>query len=355
MIGPILLVDSDAEARRELASHLDDDEFEVRFASNGVDALHQMGDGKVRLVVSDSRMPLMDGLELCRRVRHGDFGGYVYVILLTDSDSIDERIAGLTAGADDFVSKPIHPSELVARINVGRRVLQLETREALIFSLAKLAESRDPETGHHIERVQWYSRTLAEQLKLNAEHSDDITPQFIQLIFQTSPLHDIGKVGVPDNVLLKPGKLTKEEFEEIKKHPLLGADTLRGAIERSPEAGFLRMAYDIALSHHEKFDGSGYPHGIAGEEIPLAARIVALADVYDALTTNRVYKSAYPHEKAKEIILEGRGGHFDPDVVDAFLAIEEVFQTIRDRFQGVQETFFTPTMPMTTSNVWMPT
>ncbi|MEM9646252.1 MAG: HD domain-containing phosphohydrolase [Planctomycetota bacterium] len=357
MIGTILLVDKDATARQQLSPHLRNAGFEVRCASNGMEALRQMADGEVRLVISDWKMPELNGIDLCRRIRAGDFGGYVYFVLLTDCDSVSERVEGLTSGADDFVSKPVHPSELLARIQVGRRVLQLETREALIFSLAKLAESRDPETGHHIERVQWYSKCLAEQLAHHPKHADVITPRFVQLIFQTSPLHDIGKVGVPDHVLLKPGKLTSEEFEEIKKHPLLGADTLKGAIERSPDAAFLRMAHDIALSHHEKYDGSGYPHGIAGEEIPVCARIVALADVYDALTTNRVYKAAFTHAKARSIILDGHGSHFDPDVVDAFLVIEDLFQAIRERYQSDEERapVAAPVSTIPISTCWVPT
>lgn len=332
MTGPILVVDDDPIVLQKLQSTLQHAGFDVVCAGNGREALQCLADGNIRLLISDWQMPEMDGIELCRRIRSGDFGGYVYVLLLTSMDSIDQRVQGLVAGADDFVSKPFHPSELIARVNVGKRVLQLETREALIFSLAKLAESRDPETGHHIERVQCYSRCLAEQLSRNPIYTETITPHYIQLIYQTSPLHDIGKVGIPDQVLLKPGKLTEEEFQEIKEHPLIGAETLRGAIQRSPETAFLRMAYDITLSHHEKYDGSGYPQGLSGEDIPLSARIVALADVYDALTTNRVYKDAYSHEKSEAIIVDGRGAHFDPDVVDAFLEIRETFHVIRKQF-----------------------
>lgn len=332
MIGPVLIVDDDPIQRQMLQSTLQASGFETAAASDGNEALEILSAGNVRLVITDWQMPELDGLELCQRIRQGDFGGYVYVILLTSMDSVDQRIQGLVSGADDYLAKPFHPAELVARANIGQRVLQLETREALIFSLAKLAESRDPETGHHIERVQCYSRCLAERMAKHPEFSETITPQFIQLIYQTSPLHDIGKVGVPDRVLLKPGRLTCDEFDSIKEHPTIGAETLRVAIQQNPDAEFLRMAYDIALSHHEKFDGSGYPQGLVGDEIPLAARIVALADVYDALTTQRVYKDAYSHDKASEIIVDGRGSHFDPAVVDAFLAISERFDRIRNVF-----------------------
>lgn len=336
MTGPVLIVDDDPIVRQMLLSTLQNAGYSAISAEDGREALQVLEEGKIRLVICDWQMPGIDGIELCRRIRTGDFGGYVYFILLTSMDSVDQRVEGLVAGADDFVGKPFHPSELIARVNVGKRVLQLETREALIFSLAKLAESRDSETGHHIERVQCYSRCLAEQLATLPEYAETISPQYIQLIFQTSPLHDIGKVGIPDAILLKPGKLTDDEFSSIKEHPVIGAETLRGAIQRSPEASFLRMAHDIALSHHEKFDGSGYPEGLSGKQIPLSARIVALADVYDALTTNRVYKDAYSHETSEAIIIDGRGTHFDPDVVDAFLEIKETFQAIRRQFDDGQ-------------------
>ncbi|WP_182869724.1 HD domain-containing phosphohydrolase [Rhodopirellula sp. JC639] len=346
MKDAILVVDDDPIVRQMICSTLQQSGFDVITAEDGRGALDRLKEGHTRLVISDWQMPELNGIDLCCQIRSGDFGGYVYLILLTSMDSVDQRVEGLVAGADDFVSKPFHPSELIARVNVGRRVLQLETREALIFSLAKLAESRDPETGHHIERVQCYSRCLAEQLTRNPRFAETITPQYIQLIYQTSPLHDIGKVGVPDAVLLKPGKLTDEEFLAIKEHPRIGAETLRGAIQRSPEASFLKMAYDIALSHHEKYDGSGYPDGLAGDQIPLSARIVALADVYDALTTNRVYKDAYSHEKAEAIIVDGRGSHFDPDVVDAFLQIKTMFMAIRNRFDDTRQGDSPPAPPL---------
>ena len=332
MSTPILVVDDDPIICEVVKSAMSEHGFEVEHAYNGDDAIELLQSGNYRVVITDWQMPGMNGLQLCSRIRSGDFGGYIYVILLTSMDSTEQRVEGLVAGADDFVTKPFHPTELIARVNVGKRVLQLETRETLIFALAKLAESRDPETGHHIERVQCYSRCLTEQLALNPDYADTITPQYIQLVYQTSPLHDIGKVGIPDEILLKPGKLTEDEFERIKEHPVIGAETLRGAIERSPEACFLRMAHDITRYHHEKFDGSGYPDGLAGTDIPLSARIVALADVYDALTTHRVYKDAFSHEKAEQIIVDGRGSHFDPSVVDAFLQVREVFQQIRKRF-----------------------
>ena len=207
-------------------------------------------------------------------------------------------------------------------------------REMTIFALAKLAESRDPETGQHLERVRDYARELAEELAANERFADQIDAHFIRLICVTSPLHDVGKVGIPDHVLLKPGRLDDREFAIMKTHCAIGAETLDSALERYPEAEFLRMARDVAACHHERADGQGYPAGLAGEDIPLCARIFALADVYDALVSRRVYKSAFTHEVAKGIVLEGQGTQFDTEVVEAFLRRERAFVRIRGRYDG---------------------
>ncbi len=198
--------------------------------------------------------------------------------------------------------------------------------------MAKLAEIRDPETGAHLERVQGYSRVIARHLAGQAKFAARIDAEYVQLLYLTSPLHDIGKVGIPDAVLLKPGRLDPGEFEVMKTHTLIGAATLDAALQKFPAARFLAMARDIAASHHERFDGTGYPHRLAGDQIPLCGRIVALADVYDALTSKRVYKAAFPHEAAKALIVREAGRHFDPDVVDAFLHTEAQFLAVRRQF-----------------------
>jgi putative two-component system response regulator len=280
------------------------------------------------LVITDWEMPHMDGLELCRRIR--DFGSlnYIYVILMTGHRDGSETIEGMTAGADDFIVKPVQPSELILRVRVGERLLALETRDLLIFMMARLAESRDNDSGAHLERVRRYSRVIAQHLATLAKYKGHVNADYVRLIFLTSPLHDIGKVAVPDHVLHKAGPLTEAEFEVMKTHTTRGAATLDAAVRQYPAARFLRMARDIAASHHEWYDGSGYPRGLAGEAIPLAGRIVALADAFDALTSKRVYKDAFPYEKARAAVIKGRGSHFDPDVVDAFLANEAQFIAI---------------------------
>lgn len=328
----VLVVDDDLFAREMLQHTLQKAGYDVVTAENGAEALSLLQQGEARLVVSDWEMPELCGLDLCRQIRSGDFDGYVYVILLTSRDATEDIVAGMSAGADDFVAKPFNTAELLVRLRAGERVLSLETREVALFALAKLAESRDPETGHHLERVQAYSRLLAQKLAESPKFRGQIDPEFIRLVYLTSPLHDIGKVGIPDCVLRKPGRLSDSEFAIMKTHATLGAETLDAALKRFPDARFLKVARDIAATHHERWDGSGYPLGLAGEEIPLCGRIVAVADVYDALTSKRCYKDAYSSHVARSIIAGEAGSHFDPDIVEAFLEIEDEFIAVQERF-----------------------
>ncbi len=330
----VLAVDDDEITRDILEYLIQKNGHQATVCARGDEAYRLLHQEDFQMVILDWEMPGMDGLELCRRIRNEHLGGYVYTIMLTSRNSSDEIVLGLEAGADDFVTKPFNSAEMNQRIRAGARILSLETRDMLIFTLAKLAESRDPETGQHLERVQRYSRALAVQLAQNPRYRDVIDSGFLRNIFLTSPLHDIGKVGISDNILLKPGRLTDEEFNIMKRHTLIGAETLRDAVERNPHVGYLKMASEIALTHHEKWDGSGYPYGLKGTDIPLSGRIVALADVYDALTTKRVYKKAFSHEKTCQIILESSGSHFDPDIVQAFCLIEDEFIEIARTFQG---------------------
>ena len=332
----VLIVDDDDISLELLRTALESAGYEVEATSNGRQALMAMSRSDIQLVITDWEMPEMDGLALCQAIRRRASLGYVYIILLTSHSSSREIVVGMTAGADDFIVKPFNQAELMARLRAGIRVLSLETREMVIFALAKLAESRDHETGSHLERVQHYSRRLAEGLAKMPQFAREIDGDFIRLVFQTSPLHDVGKVSVPDSVLLKPGRLTADEFEIMKTHTTVGADTLETALAKYPQAPFLQIARDIALSHHERWDGQGYPHGLRGTRIPLAARIVAVADVYDALTSRRVYKDAYSHETARDIIVADSEKHFDPNVVTAFLSAEQDFIRIRQRFSDLR-------------------
>jgi putative two-component system response regulator len=328
----ILVAEDDAMAINLLKITLTAAGHEMIVANNGLEALEVLRTTPVRFVISDWEMPEMSGLELCRHIRATEFGRYIYVILLTARNADADTIEGLSAGADDFLHKPFNREELAMRIRTGERIVSLETRDMTIFAMARLAESRDPETGAHLERVRNYARTLAEDLSRLPEFRGTIDHSYINLLYLTSPLHDIGKVAIPDHVLLKPGRLDADEFEIMKTHTTLGAHTLAAAIREFPEARFLRMAQQIALTHHEKWDGNGYPDGLRGQDIPLCGRITAVADVYDALTSKRVYKSATTHEVARSVILKDRGTHFDPALVDSFLRCEAEFRKIAQRF-----------------------
>ncbi|HEY2146587.1 MAG TPA: HD domain-containing phosphohydrolase [Pirellulales bacterium] len=329
----VLVVEDDRDALEMLENALVCCGYEVSSASDGIEAREMLRTEHFRLVISDWEMPGMTGVELCRYVRQRASIDYTYFILLTARTGQQHLVDGLRAGADEFLSKPFDPDELQMRLHVAERILSLESRDVVIFSLAKLAEARDTDTGAHLERIREYSLILARHLSTLPKFESFVDGDYIQLLYLTSPLHDIGKVGIPDSVLLKPGRLTPEEFEIMKQHVLIGGRTLEAALEMHPRAKYLQVARDIAFTHHEKFDGSGYPHGLSGEAIPLCGRIVALSDVYDALTTRRVYKPAYSHEVARGIILDGRGTHFDPDVVDAFMANEEQFITVKDQLE----------------------
>jgi putative two-component system response regulator len=340
-----IIADDDELSLEIMSNLLQQMGYTVEHARNGREALQLLSTTSAHLVITDWQMPELTGLELCRHIRARDFNGYVYIIMVTAQDTPESKIEGLHAGADAFLTKPLNSAELLVCLRTAERILSLETRDLAIFALAKLAESRDPETGAHIERVQSYSRLLAQELCHLGKYHGIIDPEFIRLIYQTSPLHDIGKVGIPDPVLLKRGKLNHTEFEVMKTHAELGAQTLDAALQRFPNAKFLQMARDIALTHHEKFDGTGYPNRLVGSQIPLCGRIVALADVYDALTSRRVYKAAMSHHNARNIIFEERGRHFDPDIVDAFIQCEKQFIAIGDQLKDADEEQIPLTVP----------
>jgi cyclic di-GMP phosphodiesterase len=325
----ILIADDDRVTSELLRRTLQDEGYEVAVVPDGDQAFRAIEKGDVRVLICDWEMPGLTGPQLCREVRRLNTG-CVFVIMLTSRSGAESMAEALRSGADEFLSKPVEPEELLVRVRTGARLISLETRELALFALAKLAESRDNETGAHLERVREYSRLLARELQVRGRPG--VTDEFVRNIYLTSPLHDIGKVGVPDSILLKPARLSDREFQIMKSHTTTGAETLDAVLRLSPGAEFLQMARDIALTHHEQWAGAGYPHGLSGEQIPLAGRIVALADVYDALTSRRVYKDAFPHELARGIILEGSGKHFDPAMVEAFLKLEIQFEAVRSRY-----------------------
>ncbi len=306
---------------------------EVVVVETGEEAVEKLRRTNYHVLVTDWELPGMSGLELCRMVRNWHASHYMYIMMLTSRDDKRCVINGLAAGADDYLTKPFEPQELFFRIRVAERLLSLQGRDVLIFSLAKLAESRDPETGAHLERMREYCRILTRQLASTPRYAESIDADFSESIYLTSPLHDIGKVGVPDKILLKPGKLTAEEFEIMKRHATLGGETLAAAAAMHPNHRYLLMARDIAFSHHEKYNGDGYPLGLEGTNIPLCGRIVALADAYDAITSKRVYKEACSHEEAVRAIVDEAGMHFDPSIVTAFLDCAAEFDRVRKAFR----------------------
>jgi len=356
----ILVVDDLPENSIVLQSFLSPMGYLIESASDGETALQMVADNPPDVILLDLMMPGMDGFEVCRRLKQDPDTHHIPVIIVTGMSDRDSNVRAVEAGADDFLIKPFDRILLEARIKssakgkllhdqlihykqdlerkVEERTQQVVlTQQVTVFSLAKLAESRDNETGDHLERMRSYARILSEEFADMEKYQGKLHDNFVDEIYQSTPLHDIGKVGIPDRILLKPGKLTPEEFGIMKHHSQIGGDTLKAADAEAGRDSFLAMGRDIAYYHHEKWDGSGYPFGLSGTDIPLAARIAALADVYDALSSKRPYKEPFSHEKSKAIILEGRGSHFDPDVVDAFLAREEQFLDIRHSFQGKGE------------------
>jgi len=328
----ILIVDDELVSRKKMELLVRSLGHETLVASDGVEGWEVWKKERVRMVITDWMMPVMDGLELCTKIREAEGSQYIYIIMVTSREDVNDLVRGMDAGADDFITKPFVKEELAVRIKAGERISGFETRDIVIFSLARLVESRDSETGHHLERIRHYSKELTTAILKLDNAPKEIDALFLENIFLTSPLHDIGKVGIPDYILLKPGRLDDKEWHIMRKHSAIGFCTINEALKKYPRADYLRMSADIALSHHERFDGAGYPNGLKGKKIPLSARIVALADVYDALVSKRIYKEAYQHGMAKTIIEKERGKSFDPMVVDAFLSCEDKFLEISERF-----------------------
>ena len=345
----ILVVDDQPQNIELLEAYLVPQNYEVVTAASGEKALEKLSGNPIDLILLDVMMPGMDGFEVTRRIRQDDQHRLLPIILVTALRETEDRVKGIEAGCDDFISKPFDKMELLARVRSLLKVkayndlmqnyrkeleveVTLRTEELkqafekikaasldTIYRLSMAAEFRDDDTGAHIKRMSLYTAAIARSMGLT-EHA-------IENILYAAPMHDLGKIGIADLILLKPAGLTPAEWEIMKQHTLIGAKILKGS-----DAEFIRLGEVIALSHHEKWDGSGYPTGLKGIEIPIACRITAIADVFDALTTKRPYKEAFSVEKSLAIIREGRGNHFDPDVVDAFLAIQDEILTIKKQY-----------------------
>lgn len=359
---PTILVVDDTPTNLMLMSALLEDLYTVKVATGGARALRiARSDTPPDLILLDIMMPEMDGYEVCRQLKADAQTREIPVIFLTARTDTSDEQKGLELGAADYITKPISPPIVLARVKTNltlkasadflkdknaflEREVQRRTEElrdiqnVTILTMASLAETRDNETGNHIIRTQHYVRLLALALQSHARFALQLTDAMVELLFKSAPLHDIGKVGIPDSILLKPGKLTAEEFEIMKSHTTQGRDAIVSAEKRlGKDVPFLTCAKEIAYSHQEKWDGSGYPEALTGEAIPLAARLMAVADVYDALISRRVYKPPFTHEAAMAIIVEGRGKHFDPDIVDAFVAIQMDCKAIAEKHSNTDE------------------
>ncbi len=343
--GSILVVDDTHASLKLLTDILVGAGFHVRPADSGELALASASAKPPALILLDVNMPGMDGFEVCRRLKEDERLSDIPVLFISALNDMNDKLSAFNAGGQDYITKPFQAEEVLARVNTHMKIRHLQgelerhnrlleqrvaeqvkdisdSQIATIIALAKLSESRDDDTGKHIERVQTFCRLLAEKMAEQPSYGEAINSAFIENIFLASPLHDVGKVGISDKILLKPGKLTAEEFDIMKTHTVIGWQTLTAAQEKYPKNTLMTTGVCIARHHHERWDGNGYPDGLKGEEIPLEARIMAVADAYDALRSKRVYKEAFSHDKSRAILLEGKGAQFAPDVVDAFVALE---------------------------------
>ena len=357
--GTILVID-DSPDNLLLISHCLKDFYRVKVSKSGEDAFRILRTPPLPdLILLDIVLPGIDGYTICEELKRNSATRDIPVIFLTACSDVTDENRGFDLGAVDYITKPISPLKLRARIKtqlslkasadflkdkneyleseINKRTKEvLEIQDVTIMTIASLAETRDNETGRHIRRTQLYVRMLAEKLRDNSRFRLMQDDRNVDLLFKSAPLHDIGKVGIPDSILLKPGRLEPAEFEIMKNHAAIGLSAIQQAEDQlGRQVDFLTCAKEITYSHHEKWDGSGYPEGLSGEAIPVAARLMALADVYDSLISNRVYRSGMSHDETRKIIMEGRATHFDPDVVDAFLALEEDFKRIADKFADV--------------------
>lgn len=365
---PSILIIDDALGNIELIGSILGETYQVCFATHGDEGIELARRRRFDLILLDVVMPGINGFDVCKQLKAEALTRDVPIIFLTSLESTADEEYGLRVGAEDFIHKPISPPVVMARIRnqlllakarrdlqrhneqleslVAARTAELALRNqqlmasqmATITAFCALAEARDNETGNHLLRTQHYVRVLAERLATTTRYRDELDEETIRLLFKSAPLHDIGKVSVPDAILLKPGPLSDAEWVVMRGHCLAGRNAILSASRelRDHDADFLRVAADVAYCHHEKWNGSGYPRGLAGEDIPLAARLMAVADVYDALISRRVYKPPIPHGKSVEIIMVERGTHFDPQVIDAMSHVCGEFEAIAGHYSDVE-------------------
>jgi len=354
---PVVLVVDDVPDNLVLANALLKKHYKVTIAANGEKALAIAQAEPPDLILLDVMMPVMDGYETCARLKADPLLKQIPIIFLTAMADSEDEEKGFVLGAVDYITKPLNSSLLLARVKthlalkkaqdslkdrniyleseIAKRIKEVTMlQEVAITAMASLAETRDRETGAHIQRTVHYVRELALYLRDKSIYEGILTLENIYLMTKSAPLHDIGKMGIPDMILWKPGKLTSEEFAVMKQHPAIGKRAIDGAEKLlGTSESFLRFAKEMAYSHHERWDGAGYPEGLVGETIPVSARLMALADVYDAIITRRVYKDPIPHDEAVAIISAESGKQFDPVVVTAFIELAEHFKVISETFQ----------------------
>ncbi len=358
-INTVLVIDDSPEVLRIINTLLEAN-YHLKVANDGEEGLFLAAAEPVPdIILLDVMMPGVDGYEVCRRLKANPLTRDIPVIFLANVRAACDERSGLELGAVDYISKPVCEALLRARVKthltikqapcdlknknnflvgeVTKRTNELKfIQDITIMAMASIVETRDNETANHLHRTKHYILVLAEYLQRHPRFSRHLTHKNIELIYKSAALHDIGKVGIPDSILLKAGRLTAEEMTVMKSHTTLGHDALEHAEQQvGRSAPFLTFAKEITGSHHEKWDGSGYPKGLRGDQIPVAARLMALADVYDALISARPYKRPFTHEEACRIITEGRGLHFDPDITDAFLALHMEFKKIAEQFKDL--------------------
>ena len=341
----ILIVEDEINYINYLSGLLKDS-YQLKIALDGKTAIKIVSNiNPPDLILQDVGLPDLSGYDICRMLKNDISTKNIPIIFVTAMSGIEDEARGLSLGAADYITKPFNPDLVKSRIRnhmelkthrdsleelVKARTRELEiSQEITVDCMAAIAEYRDPETGGHIKRIQRYVKILAVYLANHPNFKDYLTPRVIDYLYLSASLHDIGKVGIRDNVLLKQGKLTAEEFNIMKSHTVIGKDAIAVSLKnKNLENSYLKYGMEIAISHHEKWDGTGYPYGLKDKEIPISGRLTALADVYDALMSKRQYKPAFSHEKTRSIILDGRGTHFDPDIVDAFVQLEGQFKRI---------------------------